>query len=364
MSLAELLRNALPVAIDALRRIQSWGAAHARLLFTLPAVMFTVWTLLFLYQRSFQKEIVLLTGPAGSSSWYVGNRIGSELQQSQQLPGINYAVRIESIGGFEATETRISADVEGSTIGFLQNRARDSSSLRTLLPLDYDYLHVLCRVGFLASQIPETSSNYRFEAIEPRLKPGRVFVGPQGSGTRQMAARIFRHFGVNEAGFETLLAPSISDWEQGRAALSRDAIDLMFYLGPIGSTTISRIVDDKSAVLVDLGEFQQALVQHENFAVWPVAFSRNSYNASRWSHETDRALGTVPDFVDAGLREAWPARREFQFCPNELQTVAARRLLVASDKMSRDDAFQIAEATKAAIGGDSRVIGFWEPQPP
>jgi len=224
-------------------------------------------------------------------------------------------------------------------LGFAHDRGAPRNGVVVLLPLEYDYLHILCRLEFWAEQ----SDANQFGDVLPSLKAARVFAGPAGSTVHQLAASILARYGRDYTAFQDLLAPQITDWKQARAALRTNAIDVAFYLGPIGATTIEEIASDKNCLLLGIDDIQHALQVHEGYSMFAVKFPKNAYSAE---------ILPLPS-----------AMRKAQFCPRELNTVALRRLLVCSKEMSRDDAYLISTAAYGALHEDNPLIGNWDAKP-
>src|SRR5262245_35217666 len=99
MSLSELLPTAWPVIRDGWRRAWRWCKSHGQSLAIAISCGLALWLALIVYQASFQKELVILAGPAGSSSWRSADRIASELRNTARIPGVTYVVRVEATNG-------------------------------------------------------------------------------------------------------------------------------------------------------------------------------------------------------------------------------------------------------------------------
>ncbi len=320
------------------------------------------------YQSYYDKRFVILTGPPGSSSWRSAGRIAAKLGETQRTPGINYSVRMRETNGSRDVEEQIRGDRSGQLIGFTDNGSVHPDELRTLLPLDYDYLHVLCRKNFLnnsfAAHAPPrikaaldlstvhlemTAGEKSAESLPSlgevlnHLRANSVFAGPQGSGCRDLVEKVYRRYGKRPYELERNVNPALNDWEQARAALKMGTVDLVFYLGPLGATTIEEIaLQDHSAVLLGLNDIQDALVEHEGYSLGPVTFPNNAYCAAS-SDSPDQGLG----FCEGANRKS----------------VKLRGLLVCSPAMHGHDAFLIAQAAKKALESDSQQIG-WQSLPP
>src|SRR5258708_919951 len=294
MNESEFLDSLLPVISRGWHRTSRFVRSYWRPALLLVLCFLFVWLALESYKQSYRKDLVILTGPAGSTSWRAASGIADTLRQTERIPGVPYRVRVESMDGSDETIERIRGDSEGQIIGFAQSRTEGAEGIKTLLPLDFDYLHILCRTGFLAENFGFPVP-HQFDKAFPQLSPGHVFAGPPGGGWRLLAERLFARFGKHPRQLGDYLNPAISDWFQAQAALRSGTLDVVFFTGPLGSTTVQDIADkDKSAVLLGIDDVQTALIEHESFALWPVSFPENAYSAAEWTVDSRGASRASP----------------------------------------------------------------------
>src|SRR5262249_35915731 len=149
--------------------------------------------------------------------------------------------------------------------GYYQNEKDPPADMRFLVPLDYDYLQILCRPELITGEAPQGSA-YQLRNVLDKLRHARVFAGPAGSETRELTESVFSRYGK---GLEKLLNPAIQDWVQAQAALEAGDLDLVFYMGPFPSDTVQNFADGQSAVLLGIDDIQDALSRHEGDAFLP-----------------------------------------------------------------------------------------------
>src|SRR5258708_7851138 len=164
MNPESFLATAWPALVDWTQRTFRWCRRHSRgVLFALGAA-FVAYVALFMYQAKFNEEIVILTAARGTSSWRSVDRIVEKLREVERVPGVKYTVRTETTNGAEEIGERVRGDRRGNVIGYYQNEKDPPSDMRVLVPLDYDYLQILCRPE-LITQEAQDGSAYQFHDI-------------------------------------------------------------------------------------------------------------------------------------------------------------------------------------------------------
>jgi hypothetical protein len=246
--------------------------------------------------------------------------------------------------GADEIKELLQRDTTGNVIGYYLNERDPPGNVRYLVPLDFDYLHIVCRAGLIPSRLADGFS-HQFRDVQPLIQRSKVFAGPPGSETRRLFEQLFGFYWASPDEPEDFLHPAISDWVQARAALKSEMIDVVFFLAPFDTDTMRGIASDHDAVLLGLDDVRDALVSQDGNALVNVQLPANVYSAVPFS--------VKPDGPNAG-----PAtQRKFQFCPKALGTIAARRLMVCSTAMCEADGFAIAEAVRSALAPDSQQIG-------
>jgi hypothetical protein len=389
------LATAWPALVDWTHNAYRWCREHGRVVLFALASAFVAYVALFMYQAKFHEEIVILTAARGTSSWRSVDRVVEKLRDVDRVPGVKYSVRTEVTRGAEEISERVRGDRKGNVIGYYQNEKDPPPDMRYLVPLDYDYLQILCRPELVVAREAPEESAYQFRDVLEKLKHGKVFAGPAGSETRQLTECLFSRYGV---GLESLLNPAIEDWVQAESALDAGDIDLVFYIGPFPSDTVQSFANGKSAVLLGIDDVRDALARHEGDAFLPVRLPKNAYSAAEWTVSTSPSAPALPTAVAAfavlmksfwraamppvpevavqsplskGAEAAVPPRAatgkahelKVQFCPRPLATVATRRLIVCSQAMRRADAERIAAAVQSALSSDSPQIGERDARP-
>jgi hypothetical protein len=222
---------------------------------------FVVWES---YRRTASREITVLIGPPGSSGRRMGTRVAEQLDVTSPGPGVQYGTSLRSTQGYEEMRDILSTDKKGLTVGFAIDDGGTDSNLRVLMPLDWDYLHVLVRTKFLQDNFaarPQWPS--QLGDVVEQLGERKVFIGPTSSGTRRIAQVVLeKYFPVSrQRKIADLVAPDIDDWEEVQSALRSGKIDLAFYTGPIESKTVQEIAGEGTAVLLGLNDIADAVAR-------------------------------------------------------------------------------------------------------
>jgi TRAP-type uncharacterized transport system substrate-binding protein len=306
--------------------------------FTLTFFLFTYFGII-LYRTQLGEEIVVLTAARGTSSWRSGGRVAHRISQHERFPGVPFTARVEITDGAEEIKDRIQSDSRGNVIGYFLNQTMTPDNIRVLLPLDYDYLHILFRVDRLLEESVTTFHNELSEVSE-LIRPGKVFAGPPGSDSRALFDQIFPLYWHNKDDDpEDYLNPAIDDWLQARSALKQGQLDAIFFLTPFESRTMIDIARDQTSVLLGINDVSAALSDSEGTALLDETFPESSYYAGNVTIDDASAFTRVT------------------FCPKGLATVAVRRVMVCSEAMRKSDAYQIAAAVRSALKEDSPQIG-------
>ncbi len=299
----------------------------------------------------FSPAIVVYVGPRDSASARAGKSVVTELRHTLSPSGIPYRVRIENTTGFEDVRQNVENTIDGIAIGFLtevENRQGDGDDktgpLSALLPLDWDYLHVICRTGFLreierrTGKIPQNLA----EVLSYLDKKHRVFLGTAGSNSAKLGEMILDQYGVSTSSHA---APGIADWTGMRQAFQENMIDLAFYCGPVGSKTIMSIASDETVALIGVGPIAEALALQQNMVVVPAQLPEN---LARAEVVPKVAVGAI----NSGQGSGEVSAQSISFCPKGLDTIKVRRFLVCSSSLSTADAYIIAQAAKRSLEGD------------
>ncbi len=307
-------------------------------------------------------DLVVYVGQRDSSSARAGKSIAAELRRTASPSGVPYRVRLVNTNGFEDIRQSVENSVDGIAIGFLseiENKQGDTEDKRgplsALLPLDWDYLHVMCRVEFLRSiesrtgKVPQDLSEVLGYLGNTKH---RVFFGPLGSNSAKLGEIILSQYNLNTADHS---ATTLADWAGMRQAFKESQIDLAFYCGPVGSKTIMTMAGDETVALIGVGPIAEALALQQNMVVVP---ARLPENLARADVIPPLAAGAIHG-TDTGEARSLP----IPFCSKELNTVSVRRFLVCSSSLPTADAYLIAQAAKKSLEGDY-LIDLKQDRPP
>lgn len=342
---------------------------YAFRLLVLVVILLVIWNGWTWFREYSTSEISFLMGkrnsPSESDAQLIEDEIGNENAYSGRT-----ILELVSTRGYEDNRQLVDADATGKVAGFAYDGFEESKNVTTVLPLDKRYLHILCRKDFvervlaeseedrtpggtLAGRLPETWRNAigTFGSLaapflpagpadtagrtEPlwqgrvslrelysrmgsnvysKLRPGRVFLGVEGSVTRQTAETVLKHFNLDPG---KLQCNGVANGREMRAALNNGSIDMAFSSGPFNATTIRDIARDGNCVLVGLDGDRDAIIQNHP-GLLPVEFEANCYVSGK-------------------------------FCPDKLQTVGARRVLICSRSMSEQDAYLLGTMAAEAL---------------
>ena len=336
------------------------------------------------YRHALTRNITILSGPFGGSGYYDARKMANQIEQSSRFFGESFRVEIQPTAGFEANRREIAADPGGKTIAFAHDGFGDSETVRVLLPLEYNYLHIICHeslikaiggktpervagrpvtgreiIGEFYIDSPQTPNRDRgelsensvildsrtstssdlvpltetspiarnlagkirlelrresepspvtFDQVLGLLQKGRVYFGPQNSGTQQMAHLVARHFQLD---ISRLASYNFTSFEDMRVALLRGDIDVAFYCGPLNAEIMQSVARDGLTELVGLNPGDQKAILQGRPYLRDAMFTKNSY-------------------VHGG------------FCPEEMGTIASRRVIICSHLMGKRLAFFLA----------------------
>ncbi len=304
----------LAPAWAAIRKHAVWTAIIAFGSLAVAALVTNAWSA---YDRWRTREIVFLTGPVGGSGADPAQRIAEHAAyRSAKLLGGRYHLRVQTTNGFEENRRRVGQDRDGLSVAFAHDGFGDASNVAILLPLEWNYLQLLCTKKFREG-IPGKEggeSKLTLSDLQDKMTPGRVYLGPNESGTRQLAELVLSSYGHNP---HRLASTGIADWHDMRAALYVGNIDVAFYSGPPNAPIIKAIADDEKCLLIGLDGTRNAIAQ-QNYQLLSATLQPNLYATNG-------------------------------FCPHAIETIASRRVLICSRAMSESDAYFLANVASEAL---------------
>lgn len=294
-----------------------------------------------------QQQVVLFVGPPGSSTARIGPGMVEEFARTRNANGVNYRASLEPTAGTLSIRERIALESSRIPLGFVEDghaSTLQSDSLRALLPMDWDYLFVLCRRKFLEeNNLRSATTLFDVVAALGKSGPGRIFVGPEKSGTAEMARKVLDKFDNLR---EEQYTKGIGDWREMRVALKADEIDLAFYSGPIGSETLLELAGDGKAVVLGLGPVTDAIEQ-ETGAKYIASYLPANLAVAHPDHKStatnDRTPAAAPEKTVRPVDQAAEEPPVTPFCRSGLQTIASRRVLACLESLSAADAYPLGQ---------------------
>ena len=341
------LIEALYGALQSLWRLIYRNSQRAFNLLTLALAFAVLWGGWFSLG---QQQLVLFVGPPGSTTARIGQDMVERFAATRNANGVNYRVSLEPTAGTFSIRERMGLESSRIPLGFIedgQETGPQTNTLRALLPMDWDYLFIVCRRGWLKDN-SITQAKTLFDIV-PKLaksRSGRIFIGPEKSGTAEMARVVMKKFeGIRDEQY----SKGIGDWREMRMALKADEIDLAFYSGPIGSETLSELASDGNCLLLGLGPITEAIEQETGAKYLAAQLPPNQEIAQ---------IPFAPAPADPGLQEAeFPAAEDalrLPFCQAGLDTIASRRVLACPAALSAGDAYQLGNAALELL----RIKGY------
>jgi hypothetical protein len=338
------LIEALYGALQSLWRLIHRHGQRAFNLATLALVFAVLWGGWFSLG---QQQVVLFVGPPGSSTARIGQDLVERFAATRNANGVNYRVSLEPTAGTFSIRERMGLESTRIPLGFIEDGQANgphSNTLRALLPMDWDYLFVLCRRGWLKdNSITQVQTLLN---IIPKLatsRSGRIFIGPEKSGTAEMARLVLDKFAdVREEQF----SKGIGDWREMRMALKADEIDLAFYSGPLGAETLAEAANDGKCVLLGLGPITAAIEQETGAKYLASQLPPNLALAEAPPAPAPASRPAASPDAGGRLAElpASEAAAHIPFCQPGLQTIASRRVLACPVTLAAGDAYPLGMA--------------------
>jgi TRAP transporter TAXI family solute receptor len=181
-------------------------------------------------------EIVIAGGP--QSGMY--HAFALALARVLEYEKIVKSAEVLTTGGSVANMELIDQPVGGADLAFVQSDTRASSRARLIAPLYDEVMHILV----------STAVSDEVTTIDD-LRGLRVALGAPGSGTRQLAERLLRHFNVS-VGEDLTLTPA-----QAAAGLVDGSVDVAFILTAIPSNLVEGLAEHDAVRFLSLGNAQE-----------------------------------------------------------------------------------------------------------
>lgn len=273
------------------------------------------------------RPVSFLLGPPGGEAANQGEKLQNEFKKWTFL-GPNYSITPIHTEGFQENSTRISGDLDGKVVGFGMDglKAGGGDGVRTILPLDWYYLHLMIRNESLEKKLgvkPPTAVGHGlaqpilFSDLVAKLreKKPQLYLGPRSSGTRSVVNVVLDSANISSDEVE---AVGIADFQEMVAALRQGKIDGAFFITALGSNTVGRATKEADCTLISF----DTAAQLANSAAY---LEKCEIPASTYSYPPPRG---ALDKVDS---------------------LAVRRVLLAPVSMSATDANEIARHVQATF---------------
>jgi hypothetical protein len=380
----------LPILNEALTFLQAvliagWNRRQSVLnLVTFALVVVFSWQWWFANEGS---ELVLFVGSPGSSSAAAGPRLLDEIADTDNAQGVKFKIEMEQVPANSSILEQMSFESDRIPLGFVQDSSPspgdDSSGkgdLQALVPLEWQYLFVLCRTEFLNDIATweageSTTADKLFAPVLPGLRSlfggigrrppeeyphtlaevikyfvhegskGQVFLGPKKSATNEMAKVALRQYCKPDV---IQSVEGINDWEALKQAFREKKVDLAFYAGPIGNDYIKDLANDGHVVLLGLGDITSAIQYEGGFEFYHAVLPANLYRAKEHVHPHGNEDEEAP----------------VAFCRKGLSTIAGRGVLACPRSVSTADAYVLAAAARAALEDNGFNINLNADDPP
>ena len=313
---------------------------HGKVVINLIVIFtFLVVVVQFWYSHS-ECKLVLFVGSPGSSTSELGMSIADRIRSTASSGGTTYDIAVEATPENISIRERMAAENNRYALGLIEDGngfesgKEKGNSIRALLPLEWDYLYILCsKPLFERVRATGTTATTLGDVIDS-VGPGMLYMGPEKSSTNRMATLALEKYdGVSIA----KIAKGIADWREMRSALKRQELELVFAKGPLGSTLLQQVANDDSAVLIGLGDVTDAIQREEGFQVYGAELPPNLY-------------GAKPSLIAQDYSAV--------FCRPGIKTLASRRVLACPKSLSTADAYLLATVAKRACEEDEYRINL------
>jgi hypothetical protein len=318
------------------------------LLLVLVTAGYILWTFADNYR---QRRVILYTSTASGDAKRMGDQIQRHFEEHRPSTLVNYQIEVRPSEGLHENRSRVADAKPGDLVmGFDQDGFEPPNSVRTLIPLTEFYLHLVVRAAdvtkaealrnwqgrgwWVLPDREETAGsaaptfnllrdlwNTRTDEMPagesgPRRsrKLPTCYLGPKGSGSRQLGERIVQHYGLPLAKVDY---GSHIDWTTAYRMLREGYIDLIFDASDLGSPYLTDRAKEGGYALIGLDEIDGLVATHNSFLKRKIP--RGTY---------------VPDV---------------SFCKADLNTVATQRLIICPKAMSSFDAYYLTTGIREAL---------------
>jgi TRAP-type uncharacterized transport system substrate-binding protein len=279
-----------------------------------------------IYKTATHRQVIVYTGTSTASASEHGERIRKHFRTVSNGRLVTYDIELRPTDGLRENRTKVADAAPGELVlGFDQDGFEPPEQVRTLMPLNDVTLHVVVRSdeksavrGPLGIEI-ESPGVKTFQGVLDyyRTKHGReplCFLGPRGSGGRQIAEQVLRRYGVDlrYADFGDHIA-----WNTAYRLLRNGEIDVIFEANEVGSSAMTERAREKFFKLISLDNVEGLVTGQNNL------------------QRIDIPGGT------------YSAGTNFNAAP--VTTVCTKRLIICPTSMSSFDAYYLTAGLREAM---------------
>lgn len=311
-----------------------------------------------LWYSSEHKQLVMFVGSRGSNSATIGPKIVGQIAMTRNPNGLPYNIVLEPTLENITIRERMTIESNRIALGIIEDGQRvdgsleEAGELRVLLPMEWDYLFVLCsrelftRVKAATGNDPKTLADVLAE-----VGKGKLFLGAETSTSHRLAKFALDKFDISMI---EKTAKGIADWREMRTAFRNGELDLAFYSGPLGSKLIEEVASDKTAVLLGLGNITEAIQYESGFQVYSARLPENLVIANSSVSKSDVTRRWSASSLMQRLIANVSSKKTETFAPvafsrPDLMTIASRRVLACPRSLSTADAYLLASTARSTL---------------
>jgi TRAP-type uncharacterized transport system substrate-binding protein len=318
------------IILSVLTRMWDWLTSHRWLVIVVLILLPLIWEIGRAMASYRHRKVVLYTGTTVADANRMGETVRNYFRDNNPSSLIHYEVELRPSEGLRENRKKVAdASSQELVIGFDQDGFDPPESVRTLIPLTELYLHIVARqtdvaeayLGpSLANQPPTLRRMQEWFAMRPPSpailrRTMLCYIGPKGSGSRQIAEQVFRYYDIK---LQQVDFGDFADWDTAYRMLEAGDIDLIFDASDFGSPSIAQRAQAKQFALIGLDDVQGLVAGQQN-SMLVRRIPKGSY------------------FSDS------------VFCRGDLDTVATQRLIICNKAMSPFDAYYLTAGIREGL---------------
>ncbi len=370
----------------------------------------------------FRGEFELVSGPSDSTGGYYSEQIISDYKElkdkgTSPFSRIKYISQTPSSGFLDSFQ-QVASDESGKVFGFAQDgfvsAGKEVDDVRILLPLEKNYLFVLCNKEYIdrlnsecgcndpsfletvfdsidsdgADETPPTPDDVPAEKqkligaatadkinvksvpcdvfderpmglfefayfvkflIEEHsnrvaaLKP-KIYVGPEESGTKQLADSLLEHYGMTESCCKKIIPTQEEGFRDLVNKLNSGEADLAFFVGSRDDEKIKKLARERKTFLLSLGNDVEGIVAASKWPLEKGHLFRNEFGGTNVVRVRSSYL-YLPGFTS---ERPFKIRIPTLFCEG-IEAISTRRVLICSKNMHTNDAYAITQFSRKSL---------------